>query len=177
MYTRRGDGGETSLFGPERVPKDSHRVEAYGAVDELNSCIGVALSVCGDARTTRSLKTVQRMLFIAGADLAAPLSSRSGVPRIGVEHTRTVEKMTDELLERLPKLSNFILPGGTRLAADLHLSRAVCRRAERRVVALSKAESLNVELIPFLNRLSSYLFNLARAANKSARRKEEVWKS
>ena len=116
------------------------------------------------------------MLFVAGADLASDMSS-SKVPRISSEDTGKIESMTDDLLKRLPTLSNFILPGGTRLASELQFARAICRRAERRVVAASKSEKFNAELIPFLNRLSSYLFNLARATNAKSGKKEEVWKA
>ena len=126
--------------------------------------------------TTKSLKAVQRMLFVAGADLASDMSS-SKVPRISSEDTGKIESMTDDLLKRLPTLSNFILPGGTRLASELQFARAVCRRAERKVTAASKSEKLNPELIPFVNRLSSYLFNLARAMNAKSGKKEEVWRA
>jgi cob(I)alamin adenosyltransferase len=158
------------------VSKDSLRVEAYGTIDELNSYLGVVLSDCRDSMTTKSLKAVQKMLFVAGADLASD-SGPSKVPRISSADTLKIERMTDEALERLPALRNFILPGGTRLASELQFARAICRRAERRVVAASKGEKLNAELIPFLNRLSSYLFNLSRLVNAKSRKKEEIWKA
>lgn len=177
MYTRRGDSGETSLYGPRRVPKDSLLVEAYGTIDELNSYIGVVISDCRNSKVSKSLKEVQRMLFVAGADMAAEGDASSRVPRIGRRDTQTLEKMTDELLSRLPKLTNFILPGGVRLAAELHFARTLCRRAERRVVSAAKVDSVNPELLPFLNRLSSYLFNLARAVNAKKGKKEETWRA
>jgi len=176
LYTRTGDRGETSLYGPRRVKKDDPRVEAYGTIDELNSMLGVIISNSRDRALTSSLKHVQRMLFVAGGDAACELSSRQDVPRISAADTLAIEKMTDELGEKLPRLSNFILPGGSPAAAMLQLSRSVCRRAERRVVTASRSEDLNPELLPFLNRLSSYLFNLSRLANKRARKKEEVWR-
>jgi len=176
LYTRRGDKGETSLYGPQRVPKDSPRVEAYGTIDELNSYIGVILADCRGSMTTKSLKAVQRMLFVAGADLATE-STVTGTTRVTSDDTRRVEKMTDEALSRLPTLRNFVLPGGSRLASEIHFARAICRRAERRVVAASKSERINPELVPFLNRLSSYLFNLARLANARSHKKEETWKA
>ncbi len=175
VYTRRGDDGETSLFGPRRVAKDSPRVEAYGTVDELNSVIGVVLSECRDAKISNELKTVQKMLFVAGADLSAELDGAGRVPRISAHDTSRVELMTDRLIEDLPVLKSFILPGGTRVGAELQLARAVCRRAERRIVTASRAEAINHELIPFFNRLSSYLFNLARAANKKSKKPEVPW--
>ena len=176
LYTRRGDRGETSLFGPKRVGKDSPLVEAYGTVDELSSLLGVVISGCRDSKIASELKIVQRMLFVAGADLASEGGSPARVPRITRHHTVTVERMTDKALESLPPLRNFILPGGSRLASELQLARAVCRRAERRVIAASRAGSVNGELIPFFNRLSSYLFNVSRVANAKARKKEEAWK-
>jgi len=176
MYTRRGDKGETSLFGPRRVSKDSPRVEAYGTIDELNSFLGVVLSDCRDKKITASLEDIQRMLFVAGADLAADASA-AGVPRISSRDTLRVEKMTDEALKRLPTLKNFILPGGFRVASELQFARTICRRAERRVITASRGENINPELVPFLNRLSSYLFNLARLVNQKQKVKERVWKS
>jgi len=176
MYTRRGDKGETSLFGPRRVSKDSPRVDAYGTIDELNSYLGVILSECRDPMTTRSLKIIQKLLFVAGGDLATD-SNSSKVPRISAADTLRIEKMTDDALKRLPKLRNFILPGGTKTGSGLQFARTICRRAERCVVAASKTERINPELLPFLNRMSSYLFNLARVVNAKGRKKEEVWKA
>lgn len=176
MYTRRGDKGETSLYGPRRVPKDSPRVEAYGTVDELNSYIGVILSGCTNQNVSASLKKIQNLLFVAGADLATDAGSAPKIPRIGDGDTKTVEKMTDDMLERLPTLSDFILPGGSKLAAELQFARAVCRRAERRIVTAASTEKINPELIPFFNRLSSYLFNLARHVNVLQETPEEPWK-
>jgi len=177
MYTRRGDKGETSLYGPRRVAKDSPRVEAYGSIDELNCVLGVVISFSKDARLSASLRDVQKMLFIAGADSAAEYGNRHKVPRISKSDTLRLERMTDELLEQLPSLRNFILPSGSPTAAYLQFSRAVCRRAERRLLAAFRTEKMNPELIPFFNRLSSYLFNLSRWANKREGRKEEIWTS
>jgi cob(I)alamin adenosyltransferase len=176
MYTRRGDKGETSLYGSKRVAKDSRRVEAYGSIDELNSLLGVVISFSKDARTSASLREIQKMLFVAGADSAAEYGDSQKVPRISTSDTLRLEMMTDDLLGRLPTLKNFILPGGSPVGAHLQLSRAVCRRAERRLLTASRTEKMNPELLPFFNRLSSYLFNLSRWTNKEAGRKEEVWK-
>jgi cob(I)alamin adenosyltransferase len=176
MYTRRGDRGETSLYGSKRVAKDSPRVEACGSIDEVSSMLGVAISLSNDAKTSASLREIQKMLFVAGADCAAEYGVSKKVPRISTSNTLRLEKMTDDLVERLPTLRNFILPGGTPMGAYLQLSRAVCRRAERRLRTASQAEKMNPNLLPFFNRLSSYLFNLSRWANKKAGRKEDVWK-
>lgn len=176
MYTRRGDRGETSLFGPRRVPKDSPRIEACGAIDELNSVIGVVLAGSKPRERVSGLQEIQKMLFVAGADAAADLNDAAAVPRITPSETKRLETMTDELLEKLPTLRNFILPGGNPTAAGLHHARAVCRRAERRLLTASRSEQLNPELLPFLNRLSSYLFNLSRMANKRAGKKDVIWK-
>lgn len=175
MYTRRGDKGETSLYGPKRVPKDSPRIEACGAIDELNSVIGVVLAGSKKSEGLSDLLEVQRMLFVAGADAATESKGSTNVPRITKEETMKLEAMTDRILEHLPRLSSFILPGGTPTAAAIHHARAVCRRAERRVVTASRSEEMNPELLPFFNRLSSYLFNLARLANKKAGRSEIPW--
>ena len=177
MYTRGGDKGETSLYGASRVAKDSPRVDAYGTVDELNSSIGVALAACEHEEISSPLKRIQAELFVAGADLASELSAKGGarVPRIQKKDTRQLERMIDELQAKLPKLNSFILPGGSKLSSSLHLSRAVCRRAERRVVALGRAEKINPEMVPYLNRLSTYLFNLARRANVLEGHEDEVW--
>ena len=177
MYTRRGDTGDTSLYGPRRVRKDDPRVEAYGTIDELNSVIGVIVSQSADRAITLPLKEIQRMLFVAGGDAATDISGKLAVSRIGQSHTSRLEELTDDLLSRLPPLSNFILPGGSSTGALLHLARTVCRRAERRIVSASRAQEMNPELVPFFNRLSSYLFNLSRWANVRSRKKEDVWKA
>jgi cob(I)alamin adenosyltransferase len=178
LYTRGGDKGETSLYGASRVPKDSPRVDAYGTIDELNSCIGAAIAGSGHEEVSRPLKRIQAELFTAGADLATELGAEGGtrVPRIEKEDTAQLEKLVDELQGKLPRLTSFILPGGSQLTSSLHLARAVCRRAERRVVTLSHAEKINPEIVPYLNRLSTYLFNLARDANVLEGVEDEVWK-
>ncbi|HVC27881.1 MAG TPA: cob(I)yrinic acid a,c-diamide adenosyltransferase [Nitrososphaerales archaeon] len=178
LYTRGGDKGETSLYGPSRVPKDSLRVDAYGTIDELNSCLGVAIAGCRHKAISKQLKRIQAELFTAGADLATEFAAKGEgrAPRIVKKDTERLEEMVDELQERLPRLTSFILPGGSQLSSSLHLARAVCRRAERRVVALGRAERINPEMVPYLNRLSTYLFNAARYANVLEGVKDEVWK-
>ncbi len=176
MYTRGGDKGETSIYGGKRVRKDSTRVEAYGAIDELNSFVGLVAASAPDENVVSSLEEVQRMLFVAGADAASRLDSPGAVTRISANDTARLEAMTDSLLKGLPRLTNFILPGGTTTGAMLHVARSVCRRAERRLVTASQAEEMNPELIPFFNRLSTFFFDLARSVNLRAGKSEPVWK-
>jgi cob(I)alamin adenosyltransferase len=154
LYTRRGDSGETSLYGSKRVPKDSPRVEAYGAIDELNSLLGVVIAESRDRKINASLKEIQTLLFVAGADAACELRGANPIPRISQADTLRIEKMTDDILAELPTLKNFILPGGTVAGAHLQLARAVCRRAERRILTASRSEEMNPDLLPFFNSLT-----------------------
>ena len=184
IYTKTGDAGETGLFGGQRVSKDDARVEAYGAVDEANSLLGVAAAhLTGDAELHALLLRLQSELFTVGADLATPLereskAGRSLVPRIEPSHSAALEQMIDHYEQELSPLTAFILPGGTLAAAHLHLARTVARRAERRTVTLSHAafDSLNPEVIIYLNRLSDLLFTLARVANRRSGVTDILWK-
>lgn len=173
MYTRKGDDGKTYLLSGKRVYKDSPRVEAYGTLDELNSWLGFAVSISRQDKIKAMLKEVQRAIFVASAELAG--NSKKETPKITKEHTARIEQMTNEIYSSLPRLTKFILPGGTMLSSSLHISRTVCRRAERRVVSLKRKERINDEIIPFLNRLSSFLFNLARYANFLEGVEDELW--
>lgn len=164
VYTRAGDGGKTSLVGGARVSKSSPRVEAYGEVDELNSVLGLARSRLKDQEIDDALSLVQNDLFTVGGDLASP--SEIGVPRVEERFVKTLEEMSDRFLAELEPLKEFILPGGSEAGATLHLARAISRRAERRVVALSETEEINAQVIVYLNRLSDLLFILARAVNR-----------
>ena len=175
-YTGTGDKGETRLYGGTRVGKENPRVEAYGAVDELNSQIGVARALVKNKGLSQILKNVQEDLFVLGGDLASELVSAS-VPRIGKTQLSRLESVTNELNAGLASLKRFILPGGSLPGAELHVARAVCRRAERRIVTLSKVESINPDVIPYVNRLSSFLFVVARAINRQQRVPEEEWVS
>ena len=169
IYTRTGDRGETSLFGGARVPKNDPRIEAYGTVDELNSYLGVVLAIAPDAQ----LLEVQRDLFEIGAHLASPGTSRfTGVEAARIE---ALERGIDSMEGELAPLKSFILPGGTLAAAQLHVARTVCRRAERLVVALHDDDSATESSITYLNRLSDYLFVAARYANHKAGVADVPW--
>jgi len=176
IYTKKGDGGETSLFNGVRLPKDALRIEAYGTVDELNSIIGV----CRSLNTVRSVDThlgrIQNDLFTLGADLATPAGSRSRKTlRLKSGAIRRLEKSIDEIEPELEPLKNFILPGGTRTASMLHCARTVCRRAERLAVKLSRSEPVAPEVVVYLNRLSDFLFVLARWVNSLSSTPETKW--
>jgi cob(I)alamin adenosyltransferase len=171
-YSGTGDKGETSLYGGTRVEKADPRVEAYGAVDELNSQLGVARAQVRQKRFKEILKEIQRDLWVLGGDLASELVT-ANVPRISKDQLNRIESVTDELNSGLPQLRRFILPGGSVPGGELHVARAVCRRAERRIVSLSKIESINPEILPYINRLSSLLFVLARTVNKTQKVPEE----
>ena len=175
-YTGTGDKGDTGLYGGTRVGKENPRVEAYGAIDELNSQIGVARVLVKDKKLESALRSVQEDLFIMGGDLANEIVNAK-IPRIEKSHLARLESTTDEINEGLPSLRRFILPGGSLPGAELHVARAVCRRAERRIVALSKVESINPVIVPYINRLSSFLFVSARVVNKQEGRPEEEWVS
>jgi cob(I)alamin adenosyltransferase len=173
IYTKAGDKGDTGLFGGARVRKDVIRVEAYGSLDELNACVGVAVSGLrsSEHELAEVLSRIQSELFDIGAELATPpdlagtkLASR--VPRVGEAQVRSLETEIDRYEAQLAPLKTFILPGGCQAAAALHLARTVARRVERRVVTLSAHEVINPELLKYLNRLSDLLFVLARTANR-----------
>ncbi len=173
-YTGTGDKGETSLYGGTRVGKQNPRVEAYGAVDELNSHIGLVRAYLKDRRVDEILRNIQRDLFVLGGDLATELVN-ARVPRIERGHVLGLERVLEDVHGKLKPLKRFILPAGGVAGAGLHVARSVCRRAERRVAALARVESINPEAIPYLNRLSSLLFDLARLANKNEGMAEEEW--
>jgi cob(I)alamin adenosyltransferase len=176
IYTKTGDDGSTSLFSGGRVPKAHLRVEAYGTVDELNSVIGVVRAAQPHPQTDTWLAQVQRQLFHLGADLATPLEAKSDwVVRVKLEQIQWLESLIDSMTAELPVLTSFILPGGSPAAAQIHIARTVCRRAERLVVALQEHEALGEQVIPYLNRLSDFLFTLARWENMRAGFSEDKW--
>ena len=180
IYTRTGDRGETGLFGGGRVPKDDGRVEAYGAVDELNSALGVAVAHLDDrtAEWGERLRAIQSDLFTIGAILATPKKGKTPakVPELDEGRVPAMESWIDALDAELAPLKVFILPGGSILAAHLHLARTVCRRAERRVVTLSTGAEVPPAILVYLNRLSDLLFVLARAANARAQVADVEWR-
>ncbi len=176
IYTRTGDEGETSLFSGGRVRKDHLRVEAYGTTDELNSVLGLARSETMPDEAQQWLERIQNELFVIGADLATPMDSSPGwLQRLSTGTIEPLENEIDRMTLELPPLKNFILPGGTRAAATIHLARTVCRRAERLAVSLAADEPVNPAIIIYLNRLSDWLFTLARWVNLRAGEAETRW--
>ena len=177
IYTKTGDEGLTGLGGGRRVPKDSPRVRAYGTVDELNSAIGVALALGLSDRLTRELGTIQNELFDLGSDLCWPSDDdrRARIPTVQPHHVERLERLIDELNETVGPLTNFLLPGGAPGAAQLHLARTICRRAEREAITLSREEAIGDLVIPYLNRLSDALFVMARYENHERGVDEPLW--
>jgi cob(I)alamin adenosyltransferase len=174
IYTRLGDGGETHLGDMSRVPKTHPRIEAYGTVDELNAELGVALAMDGlPKRFAGWLARVQNDLFDVGADISVPHGGDRERLRLVPEQTAWLEQACDEVNAELPNLRSFVLPGGTAAAAQLHVCRTVCRRAERRTVACG--DEVNAECVRYLNRLSDLLFILSRAVNVAAGDGEPLW--
>ena len=179
IYTRTGDRGETGLFGGGRVPKDDRRVEAYGDVDELNASLGLARAIELMPRVDEVLVPIQRDLFAIGALLATPdpakMREQLDKARLDEDRVAQLEAAIDAGEAELDPLRAFILPGGTPKAAALHVARTVCRRAERRVVALARGVEIPELVVMYLNRLSDLLFVLARVANRRAGAGEVTW--
>jgi cob(I)alamin adenosyltransferase len=177
IYTRTGDDGATSLGSRQRVPKDSLRVQAYGSVDELNSQLGVALAYGLCPRLAEVLPTIQNELFHLGSDLCflEEDKERYQIPQIEQRHVKALEQLIDEMTAVVGPLANFILPGGAVGAANLHVARTVCRRAEREVVTLARQEPVGPYVLPYLNRLSDALFVMARYENHERGVPEPLW--
>lgn len=179
IYTRTGDGGETGLLCGVRVPKAHPRVEAYGAVDELNALLGLVAAHLGGAEPAPLLQELQRDCFLLGADLATPPGDARrrgvGLPQVPAQRVAELEAHIDRYDAQLPPLRQFILPGGTVPAALLHVARTVARRAERRVAALAAQEPVNPVVLQYLNRLSDLLFVLARWVNHRAGVADAPW--
>lgn len=178
IYTRTGDKGETGLVGGARVSKDSIRVEAYGNVDELNSVLGIVRAFLNDKELDGLLGEIQDDLFVVGSDLASTQNAQQrNIPRISSEKVVGMEKTIDKFEAELSPLKSFILPGGGISGSLLHNARTVARRAERRIVALAKAEPINEHMVPYMNRLSDLLFVMARVANHRENKAETEWRS
>ena len=184
IYTRKGDGGQTGIWGGVRLSKDEARMEAIGTVDELNAMVGLAAAAArdagcfGDESPVRGLLgLVQEDLLVIGTELMAPGREGSGasLPRLAGADVTRLETAIDDLAGTLPELRNFIVPGGTETAARLHAARTVCRRAERRVTTLRRKEDVSHEVCGYLNRLADLLFVLARYANHAASAADIVW--
>ncbi|HUF89809.1 MAG TPA: cob(I)yrinic acid a,c-diamide adenosyltransferase [Gemmatimonadota bacterium] len=176
IYTKTGDGGETALFGGGRVAKSSPRVAAYGDVDELNAWLGAARARCADGEVRDALARVQGELFVVGAVLATPNPARRKGERfaLAAERIAALEREIDAWDADLPELTTFVLPGGGEAASIVHLARAACRRAERAIVGLA-ADDLPETLVPYVNRLSDWLFTCARVLNAREGIEETPW--
>ena len=176
IYTKTGDDGKTSLFDNSRVWKSHQRIMSYGAVDELNSALGIAISLDLDIEVKNILVQIQNDLFVVGSDLANPDMSKTDI-RVSETMIEFLEEKIDIAESELPDLTSFILPGGTLFASILHLSRTIARRAETHVVALSQDEEISKNAVVYLNRLSDLLFVLARSVTKRKSVSDIIWKS
>ena len=176
IYTRTGDDGSTGLLGPGRVAKSAPRVEAYGCVDELNAALGSVRALDDQRWLDTELGAIQSELFMLGAELATTSGQLlENLDRIAEAHVTQLESWIDRLEAELSPLTSFVLPGGSPLAAELHRARNVCRRAERRVVALGMTEAVEPRLVRYLNRLADLLFVMARWCNRRAGVREMEW--
>lgn len=178
IYTKTGDKGETSLFGGERVQKNNQRINAYGTVDELNAFIGLALTETKSDEVRNVLIDLQNKLFVVGSDLATPETEKNKklkISRTNEDFIKKAESDIDNFTEKLDELRNFILPGGSKSSAMLHVCRTICRRAEREIVALKSSEIVNQNIIVFLNRISDLLFVLSRYENKVSNYPDTIW--
>jgi len=162
IYTKTGDAGDTSLFGGKRLPKSHVRIESYGSIDELNAFLGLVRDGVEAEGTRTLLKEIQDRLFDIGANLAMDPDKELPASSLEDDDIEQLEKAIDEAVSGLPELKNFILPGGHPMVSYCHIARCVCRRAERRIVALAGEEKVDIRILRYLNRLSDYLFVLAR---------------
>ncbi|HUM17881.1 MAG TPA: cob(I)yrinic acid a,c-diamide adenosyltransferase [Candidatus Nitrosotalea sp.] len=184
VYTRAGDKGDTALVGGRRVPKDSPRIEAYGTIDELNSIVGLARAFNAEQKKPSKksrwldavLRRLQNELFDLGSELATPAESfYDGMFRVGAEQVTALERLMDECQKELAPLKSFVLPGGGHVGGFLHQARTVCRRAERRVLELSRVEDIGEWPLKYVNRLSDLLFVLSRWVGKHLGETEYLW--
>ena len=172
IYTKTGDGGQTGLFSGKRVSKASLRIEAIGTVDELNSVIGLTISLTADREIKKELIEIQKDLFVIGGALANPLQKVKLL-----ERTKEFENQIDKMTKKLPPLFNFILPGGGIGGSTLHIARTVCRRTERRIVELSKKEKVQSDIVIYINRLSDLFLTMSRFINHLEKKEEIIWKA
>lgn len=175
IYTKTGDKGQTGLFGGKRVSKADPQIMAFGDVDELNSLLGICFTLNKNTFLEKILDKLQHELFVLGTDFATPIDSPMKIERIAENSVKRLEKWIDEITLKITPLRNFILPGGSLLASNLHLARAICRRAERAAVDLKTREPINEVLLVYLNRLSDLLFMMARYANNIQKVAEKKW--
>jgi len=176
IYTKRGDKGETSLIGGDRVKKHHIRIEAYGTIDELNSYIGILRSFTHDPINEKVLPEVQDRLFTIGSLLASAPGNKMILPDLHAADTELLEKSIDKMNEELPELRSFVLPAGSIEIAHCHVARCICRRSERLIVHLSEEQELEPEIIQYINRLSDYLFVLGRYSAHIQGVEEVSWK-
>jgi len=183
VYTRAGDTGQTALVGGARVAKDALRIEAYGTVDELNACVGLARVFNREspaspvqARLEQVLQGIQNELFDLGSELATPPAAEyDGMHHVGAEEVSALERLIDECQHDLEPLQSFVLPGGGRVSGMLHVARTVCRRAEREILRLSREETVGPQVLAYVNRLSDLLFVLSRWIGKHSGEAEYLW--
>jgi len=178
IYTKTGDNGETGLFGGERVSKNNLRLNAYGSIDELNSFLGLALIEVTSVEIKNVLNDLQNKLFVLGSDLATPETEKNAklnITRLPDSYILDTEKSIDDFEAKLDELKNFILPGGSKGSALLHICRTISRRAEREVVALKNTELIGENIVIFLNRLSDLFFVLSRFENKYSNIPDTKW--
>jgi cob(I)alamin adenosyltransferase len=176
IYTKTGDQGQTSLFGGKRLSKSNLRIEAYGTVDELNSFLGLLRDSLTNAEVREEIRYAQNLLFTMGSQLATEPGKNLAIPSIEDKEVAVLEAAIDRMEKELPPLKNFILPGGHTTVSFCHVARTVCRRAERLIVALNLEEEVPDVLMQYLNRLSDYLFVLARKLGKDLGAEEVIWK-
>ncbi len=177
IYTKKGDSGKTSLLGGTRVVKSHERIEVYGTIDELNSFLGMVCDLDSDLARVKIIRNIQSRLFTIGSSLAAETArSKDFKPDLEEADVMALENAIDQMNETLPAMKNFILPGGSQLVSSSHIARTVCRRVERLVVKLAESEEIEEIIVRYLNRLSDYLFVLARKQGHDLGIEEIPWK-
>lgn len=179
IYTRKGDKGTTSLYGGTKVPKTASHIEVVGSLDELNASLGVVATTpelrIKNHELSEIIHQIQNLLFNLGAEIA-DIEKKTTIKKVSEKHTSDLERLIDHFDSQLPKLTTFILPGGSQAGAELHRARTVCRRAERAVVKLSNESDINHEINKFLNRLGDFLFVFARYINHLQKNPETTWR-